>query len=259
MTGTVNWYTGLANPTPSATAVADTPAVAFGKKAALAPDARIFGREEEAKVDWPMQLLLLPRTMALRCEDLGFKPEERAAIVKSALANDKTALAKMNVALNVFVELMGIYQEERQVVDARTGELLFIDQNGNLTTQHFYITNQETKKYAPNQRAMEMRSPWGVRPGVECRSASGTEMPQPGHYKKMVEQNFDDLLPRLRFLSDRLDPSEPDPNAMRPEHTAMYAENLKALVNDNHFRRKPLLGWLTEFLKKPVATWNGLD
>lgn len=221
----------------------------------------IFAAADISDVDWPEELIFLPRTMACNIEkDLSIPSGERKNLVERAQKGDADAVEKVNTCLNVVLEMMGRYQVQRQAIDPNSGEPMFVDRRtGRPTTTKYYEDPNNKNRWVENPAAMEMRSPWGVRPGAECRSAPRTEMPKPGHWKLAVIQNFYDLLPRLKFLSEVLDGSEPDPNGAKPELKASYDAHLRDVNSNSHWKRRELLAWLKDFLKNPKTTWNGLD
>lgn len=235
----------------------------FGKKSK--PDQadakpQVYAKEEDSEIAWDHEILRLPRTMGCRASDVAKDietPEQRANMVRLAKKGDAGAMEVVNRALNLMLELMGRYKVEKQLRDPQ-GRLLFFDHVGQLTSRKYSETVKDQNGHALRHKdAMEQRSYWGVREGADCLTAPGTLIPQPCHYRTLVEENFDDLFPRLFFLSSELDPREPDPMAAKPEMRGEYMKFLKEQTSDQGFRRRELLTWLPKFLESPVATWDG--
>lgn len=234
-----------------------------GKKAEpVGAAAPFYGKRDEEAVEWPVDLKYLPRLYGVKATDIPGVPEtheeRKAQAIRATKGKDAKAMMVLNLALQVFLELMSRHKEERQLLDAQ-GRKLFIDaRNGQLTTRRFSDTLKDADNHAlVHERAMHERSVYGVMAGVECLTAPGTPVPQPGHYKSLVVEHFAELYPDLFFLRDRLDPHEHDPNAHRPQDAQAYREYLKQQNEDTSDRRRDLLAWLPEFLKKPVCKWDG--
>lgn len=240
-------------------AVLEREAATYGKKKAAAPEL-VYGEAEHPKIDWDENLLRILRIFHIKSTDIPNCPEEgvlRTELVRKANAGDTKARAVLNTTLNLVLECMGRFRRPRQLVDAQN-RLLFLDPNEQLTIRKFSATLKDSEGHAlRHEKAMQVRSEWGVKPGVECQSAAGTPVPRPGHYKTLVEENFDDLFPKLYFMSEKLDSREADPTSRQPETRAAYLAELKAQCDDSSERRQEVLKWLPAFIKKPVNTWDG--
>lgn len=205
---------------------------------------------------WPEGLRRLPAEFGMKTSDLGFEEAEQRRIAEKAVAGkDHEAVKIFNTTREVLLELMARDVCRRQV-ESNTGKKVYFDHEGNPTTlkysTHVFDESGQAIEHAP---AMEERSRWGVRGGRETLTAPGAPMPNPGHIKRMVEENFEDLFPRLVFRSDTPDTKYVHEKDSRDAFMAAH----KAAVSNDGELRKGLLSWLPAFLKKPVSNWNGED
>lgn len=210
-------------------------------------------RRAEKKLDWPADLLHLPRRFGMKWADLGLVKDDIRRTVELARNGRPAEEAKAHRVVQVLIELMGRDQEERFCYDSRKRQI-YIDANGRETAQRFSMTDHNDDGGALEHiPKTEVRSRWGIRAGHETLQAPGLPAPQPGHWKRMVLDNWDNLLPQLVFLSDSLETGHlhyrDNVEAYRAAHTAA--------TSNESLKRRELAEWLTEFLKRPESAWNG--
>lgn len=219
---------------------------------------------------WNFGDTLLPRQFGLMCSDLGFSKGEIPSIIANAGAGNAEAKEKYNLALNAYLELCArdtctINRSNPHLSDPKCfkrnarGERLHWNEHGDQVPQRYSSTLKDDSggplEYQP---VLEVRTRRGVRPGHETVSAPGTPLPTAGHFKRKVEEHFDDLFPRLVWLEEYPDDLTETYNPKAGGLEAAKAAHAATLNNKNP-RRKALLEWLTPFKKKPVSDWNGED
>ena len=155
---------------------------------------------------WPEGLKRLPNQFGLKATDLGFDANDLTRLAaKAAGGKDQKAIKVFNTTREVLLELMARDTEPRHVTD-NSGNKVYFDHNGEPTVRKYsgHLTDQ-SGEYIEHEPVMEERSRWGIRAGRETMTAPGAEMPQPGHWKHMVEEHFDDLFGQLVFATDTPD------------------------------------------------------
>ena len=205
---------------------------------------------------WPEGLRRLPAEFGLLTTDLGFEESEQRRIgEKAAAGKDKKAVEIFNKTREVLLELMARDTAPRHV-ESNSGKKVYFDHNGEPTTNKYstHITN-DGGEFIQHEPVIEDRSRWGVRAGRETLTAPGAEMPRPGHLKLMVEENFEDLFPRLVFRSKTPDTKYVHKDDNRDAFLAAH----KQATSDDGELRSVLLDWLPEFMKQPQSKWNGED
>ena len=216
------------------------------------PKSVMKGATRSDEVNWPSGLTTLPSKFGVTAKDLGYNELEKNIIADRATAGSEKEAKILETALQVFLELMARDIEPRQMVD-QAGHKLYIDGlNPTEGTRRKYYTN-DLDETIENGPAMEERSRWGVRAGIETNQAQGFEMPKPGHYKQYVADHWNDLFRKLQFRSE-----VPDYKHMHPSDSReVYAAAVERATSDEGEIRKTLLQWLTPFLKNPKTQWTG--
>lgn len=204
---------------------------------------------------WGSDLLYCPSQWFMMSEDIGIVNGERQMLVDAAKRKDEDAITKLEIAKQVVLEMMARTREDRHKHDS-SGRPLFIGLDGKETIETSYRSPQG--ELTVFKRATERRSTFGIRKGREAQGGPGTPYIGEGYWKRMVEEQFYDLFPKMEFkkLKPDFTPKDyPTPQAMD------YAKQQHAekVANPNSAERKRLMRWLTPFLKNPVSKWTGED
>lgn len=223
--------------------------------ASATKQAAVVKPRAEKSLDWPVDLLHLPRRFGMKWSDVGMDGDHIRRTVELARNNKQPEAARCNALVNVMLELMARDSEERPCIDSRQRPV-YIDSHGRETAARFSPTEYDDNGgLLEHPRKMEIRSRWGLRAGHETYQAPGLPAPTPGYWRDRVVDNWDNLLPQLAFLSDRFETGHmhhrDNVEACRAVHTAA--------TSDEGPLRAELLAWLPEFLKRPESKWNGED
>jgi hypothetical protein len=208
---------------------------------------------------WPSNLLSCPSEWFMLASDIpGITDSERSLLAERAAKGHADAIKTCETAKQVILEMMRRTREDRGL-ETSTGQPLFIDENGKQTPISGYWTGTGQRTLIQNKRATERRSVFAVRKGREAMSGPGTPYVGEAYWKRMVEENFLDLLPKLQFKKPNLNEYRGSFGA----NSAMDGDRLQIMthaekvLDDNSAERQRLKRWLTPFLKNPVCKWDG--
>lgn len=205
-------------------------------------------------VSWGTDLIYMPSDWIMVTEDIGITNGERALLVANAKSGDKDAAKLCETAKQVILEMMRRTRIDKPVEDDR-GRAVFLDENGKDTIKP--SNGGHGEDLIVYKRKTERRSAFGIRKGREAQSGPGTKYLGEAYWKRMVEENFYDLLPKLEFKHKDFGAVTGNfgsqPNALE------FAKQRHAeiVANDNSAQRQRLLKWLVPFLKNPVSSWDG--
>jgi hypothetical protein len=217
--------------------------------------------DEPTGIQWDESLLQLPSSNCMLRSDIGLPEGDLRHLITLARSAGKgpevhKAREQLETAKQVFFELMRRAVEQRPLYGSK-GEALYHDSDGSTTTKA--MESIEGNRYKRRRRAREWRSRYGVRSGREVFVGKGVPTIEPGHWKRVVSDNWYDILPRLKFKE--LKPSFQDAGAVAGAREHMIEQHAAIVLNDSSGPRQALLRWLRPFLTqdKVVSDWNGED